>query len=65
MNNTAAQNNAAERLALVVARLGSGVGMARAELGRAAQRLDDVQQTLDQLHGIIAKNNAPRTYADD
>lgn len=46
--------NSDERLALVVARIGSGVGMSRAELERASQRLDDVQRTLDQLHGIIA-----------
>ena len=50
--------NNAERLALVVARIGSGVGMTRAELERASQRLDDVQRTLDQLHGILANKPA-------
>lgn len=50
--------NSAERLALVVARIGSGVGMTRAELERASQRLDDVQRTLDQLHAILANKPA-------
>lgn len=57
MSDAPTPNNA-ERLALVVARIGSGVGMSRAELERASQRLDEVQRTLDQLHGIIANKPA-------
>jgi hypothetical protein len=57
MSDAPTPNNA-ERLALVVARIGSGVGMTRAELERASQRLDDVQRTLDQLHGILANKPA-------